>query len=464
MDTNGTTEPGLKENRTSVNGTHCGFKVLVGTLVHSTREDPMVILTDKALGVLHSKIKFVAEADQLEELQTQYGFPDSAVTRLSNRQFVMPGLIDTHIHASQFPNNGLKMDLPLLEWLQKYTFPTEATFADVKFASHVYPRVVDRTLRNGTTTASYFATAHLEATKILANAVATRGQRALVGKVNMLHNCPPNYREDSVEQSIQETEQFITYVNNMKNPLVSAIVTPRFAPTCTDDQLTELGQLAAQHSTHIQTHMSETRPEVAWVKELFPHRTNYCDVYHQAGLLTRKTILAHCIWLSEEELELMSRMEVGVSHCPSSNLNLISGLCDVRKLLHHGIKVSLGTDCSGGNSASILDSLRRALHVSRCLTIHDSDQHPDPLTLREAFRLATLGGAQVVDMEDRIGNLEVGKEFDALVIDTQATGSPLDIFDKDKEPDLVEKFLYNGDDRNIVQVFVAGRCVVQNSE
>lgn len=417
----------------------------------------MAILENMAIGVCNGKIEFVTSATDLEALKCERGISDDSIIALTSSQFLMPGLVDAHLHAPQFPNNGIHLDLPLLEWLQNFTFPTEAKFADEKFARAVYAKAVDRVLRCGTTTASYFASMHLEATKILSDIILERGQRALVGKVNMMVNCPDYYRELSVEDSVKKTEEFILYVRSLKSPLVQPIVTPRFAPTCPRDQLERLGQLAAKHQCHIQSHLCESRAEKAWVKDLFPGTKNYAEVYDSTGLLTEKTVMAHCVYLDDDEVALVRRGGTGVAHCPNSNLSLRSGICNVKRLLKEGLKVGLGTDCSGGFSASILDSLRQAVLVSKALSAMSDSPH---LTLEESFRLATLGGAKVLHMSDRIGNFEPGKEFDALLVDVEAKGTPLDIFPEDTTEEKIQKFLYNGDDRNILQVFVAGRKVV----
>lgn len=417
----------------------------------------MAILENMAIGVCNGKIEFVASATDLEAHKSERGISDDNIIALTSSQFLMPGLVDAHLHAPQFPNNGIHLDLPLLEWLQNFTFPTEAKFADEKFARAVYAKAVDRVLRCGTTTASYFASMHLEATKILSDIILERGQRALVGKVNMMVNCPDYYRELSVEDSVKKTEEFILYVRSLKSPLIQPIVTPRFAPTCPRDQLERLGQLAAKHQCHIQSHLCESRAEKAWVKDLFPGTKNYAEVYDSTGLLTEKTVMAHCVYLDDDEVALVRRGGTGVAHCPNSNLSLRSGICNVKRLLKEGLKVGLGTDCSGGFSASILDSLRQAVLVSKALSSMSDSPH---LTLEESFRLATLGGAKVLHMSDRIGNFEPGKEFDALLVDVEAKGTPLDIFPEDTTEEKIQKFLYNGDDRNILQVFVAGRKVV----
>ncbi|KAG7170881.1 Guanine deaminase-like 1 [Homarus americanus] len=449
----------IMENCQSKLRARSDMEVFVGTFVHSTEDSPMVVLTDMVMGVLNTKIEFMESLEELDHLKAEYGFTDSNIHYMTPSQFMMPGMIDTHIHASQFPNNGVAMDLPLLEWLQTYTFPTEANFSDTLFAREVYSKVVERLLRNGTTTAAYFGTIHLEGSKILADVVHDKGQRALIGKVNMMRNCPEYYRELSVQESIKDTEEFIRYIRSIQSPLVQPIVTPRFAPTCPEDQLASLGQLAVRYGCHIQSHLCETQPECNWVKELFPWAKSYTDVYDSMRLLSEKSIMAHCIWLADEEIYTLRERGVGIAHCPNSNISIRSGLCDIRRLLNHGLKVGLGTDCSGGYSSSMLDALRQALQVSNVLAL-DRDQDYQRLTFKEAFRMATLGGAKVLNMEDRIGNFEIDKEFDALLIDVSAPGSAVDIFSKDTIEDKIQKFLYTGDDRNIARVYVAGHRIL----
>ncbi|KAK7086412.1 hypothetical protein SK128_028165 [Halocaridina rubra] len=449
----------IMENCQSKLRARSDMEVFVGVFVHSTDETPMIILTDMVMGVLNTKIEFMESIEELDHLKAEYGFTDSNIHYMTANQFMMPGLIDTHIHASQFPNNGVAMDLPLLEWLQTYTFPTEANFSDTLFAREVYSKVVERLLRNGTTTAAYFGTIHLEGSKILADVVHDKGQRALIGKVNMMRNCPEYYRELSVHESIKDTEEFIRYVKGIQSPLVQPIVTPRFAPTCPEDQLASLGQLAVKYGCHIQSHLGETQPECNWVKELFPWAKSYTDVYDSMRLLSEKSVMAHCIWLTDDEIYILHERGVGVSHCPNSNISIRSGLCDVRRLMNHGLKVGLGTDCSGGYSSSVLDALRHTLQVSNVLAL-DRDQDYQRITFKEAFRMATLGGAKVLNMEDRIGNFEIDKEFDALLIDVSAPGSAVDVFSKDTIEDKIQKFLYSGDDRNIARVYVAGHRIL----
>ncbi|KAM9508878.1 guanine deaminase isoform 4-T4 [Guaruba guarouba] len=304
----------------------------------------------------------------------------------AGREFFMPGMVDTHIHAPQYSFAGTRVDLPLLQWLTTYTFPTEAKYKDSDFAEEVYTRVVRRTLKNGTTTACYFATIHTDTSLLLAEIIDKFGQRAFVGKVCMdMNDSVPQYKE-TTEDSVQETERFVQ------------------------------------------------------------------------ELLEKKTVMAHACYLSEEELKLFSLRGAAISHCPNSNFSLRSGVLNVQKVLKNNVKLGLGTDIAGGYSASMLDAIRKAMMASNGLQVNKVNE--TGLTLEEAFQLATLGGSQALGLDDVIGNFEVGKEFDALLINTKASDSPFDLFSADNFEDTLQKFLYLGDDRNISEVYVAGKQVV----
>lgn len=384
--------------------------------------------------------------------------------------FFFPGFIDTHIHASQYPNVGIFGDSTLLDWLNKYTFPLESSLEDTKLAKEVYSKVVDRTLENGTTTATYYATIHADATGVLADEALSKNQRAFIGRVCMVQHSPDFYRHTEDEAKIEETK-LIEHIRKIDPgyEIVSPIITPRFAPSCTENMLKWLGDLAKKEQLPVQTHVSENHDEIKWVGELFPEADSYTDVYHRAGLLNEKTVLAHAVHLSEAEKNLIKTQEAGISHCPISNSSISSGLAPVRSLLNKGIKVGLGTDISGGYSPSILEVARQALLVSRELA-HFTKNDEDKLSVAEVLYLATVGGAKVCGLEDKVGNFAVGKKWDAQHIDILTKGSRIDIFPwtapKDKYVLLdyyVQKWLFLGDDRNCRQVWVAGKSVVDKS-
>ncbi|KAI0211152.1 Guanine deaminase [Lamellibrachia satsuma] len=367
------------------------------------------------------------------------------------------------------------LDLPLLEWLPRYTFPLEASFGDVTFAAAAYRKVVTRLLKNGTTTACYFATIHTEGTLQLCDIIEDVGQRAFVGKVCMDQHAPGYYVEDTAK-SVSDTERFVQNVLNRKNELLQPVVTPRFAVSATQELMTQLARVASKYGVRVQvampqylailgqtydSHLSESPGECKLISSMFPDAKHYTEVYKTAGLLNAKTVMAHCNHLSDDEVDLIKQTSTGVAHCPNSNISVQSGLCDVRRLLDKEIKVGLGTDVSGGYSPSMLDAIRYTAQTSNILSV-SRDEHYTRLDYREAFRLATLGGSQVLGIEDRVGNFIVGKEFDVLRINPSVANSPFDIFDKDTVDDMIQKFFYLGDDRNIVEVFVAGQRVLPN--
>ncbi|KAF1664777.1 Guanine deaminase, partial [Aptenodytes patagonicus] len=392
--------------------------VFRGTFVHSVPSAPMKILHGHLLGVDDSgTIAFLEQTDQQEQLAKKWGFKTSDIRELSNHEFFMPGMVDTHIHAPQYSFTGTRVDLPLLEWLTTYTYPTEAKYKDSDFAEEVYTRVVRRTLKNGTTTACYFATIYTDTSLLLAEIIDKFGQRAFVGKVCMdMNDSVPQYKENTAD-SVQETER------------VQPVITPRFGPSCTEDLLCALGNLAQARDLHVQSHISENEEELKLVENMFPAYQNYTELYDKNKLLTSKTVMAHACYLSEEELKLFSLRGAAISHCPNSNFSLRSGVLNVQKVLKHNVKLGLGTDVAGGYSASMLDAIRKTMIASNSLQINKINE--TGLRLEDAFQLATLGGSQALGLDDVIGNFEVGKEFDALLINTKASDSPFDLFSAD---------------------------------
>lgn len=344
----------------------------------------------------------------------------------------------------------------------------ESSFSSLTNAQRIYNRVVSRTLAHGTTTACYYATVHVPATNLLADICLARGQRAFVGRVCMDRMSPEYYRDESVESAIRDTEACIAHIRSIDADfsLVTPVITPRFAPSCTDACLAELGKLHQRTGVPVQTHVSENKGEIALVKELFPHSESYTHVYDESGLLTEKTILAHAVHLSEEERSLIKKRDAKISHCPASNTAITSGAARVRELLDRGITVGLGTDVSGGYSPSVLEEARQAILVSRHVAMTDGDAAK--LSTEEALYLATRGGAKVVGLEDKIGGFEVGMDWDAQMIALGTVGDegdllpsegPVDIFGKESWSDRVAKWVYNGDDRNTRAVWVKGKLV-----
>ena len=432
------------------------MKVIQGLLV-DCRQDWSLRAEEGVLVIENVKIIQRTSKEHLDKVLKKFNISANDVIHLSNSEFIMPGLIDTHTHASQFPNIGIGMELTLLDWLKTYTFPTEAGLAKNERAAEVYSRCVRSTLDAGTTTAVYFATIHKDTSVLLADICSKMGQRAFVGKVNMDRNSPENYCEDT-EDSLADTVAFVDSVARLGSELVTPMITPRFVPSCSRQLMTDLGRLASKRGLGVQTHLSENRPECEWVKELEPDCDNYTQVYLRCGLLGPRTILAHCVHLAEEEVSTLREAGAGVAHCPNSNFSLKSGVCDVRRLQKAGVKVGLGTDASGGFSPTILNAMRTAVTASNSLTFDRPNY--SPLGFSDVIYLATRGGASLLDMTASLGALEPGMMADILRVDMDAHSNTR-LFGTESFKDIVSKFVFLADDRNIRNVWVAGKLVKQ---
>jgi guanine deaminase len=284
---------------------------------------------------------------------------------------------------------------------------------------------------------------------------------------------PDYYRDESTADTIAKTKECIEHIKTIdpEHKLITPIITPRFAPACTVDCLKALGTLHAETGFPCQTHISENKPEVELVKKLFPESESYTHVYDDAGLLTDKMILAHAVHLTPDEVDLVKKRNAKISHCPSSNTALTSGCARVRKLMDKGIDVGLGTDVSGGFSASILEVARQTIWVSRYVAMLEGDAAK--LTVEDALYLATRGGAKVVNLDHRIGGFEVGMDWDAQYITLNPVDHeadlhhehepPVDIFGWEEWEDQIHKWVYGGDDRNTAAVWVKGRLVHSTS-
>lgn len=430
-------------------------------LIHSLDLNNLQILENKTVLINQDTGIIEKICNNIDEINSQFSIINAKYYQLKSTEFLMPGLIDTHCHAPQFFFAGTGLDLPLLEWLDKYTFPCESKFKDLNFAKKVYEKSVKSHLNCGTTTICFFGTIHLEATKLLVDIVEKSGMRGFVGKVCMDRNSPDWYREDT-EKSLEDTSCFIDYVLSKQNPNLKPVITPRFAPTCTSQLMLSLAKSSETHNIPIQTHLSENVNETKWVKELFSNES-YTAVYDTHHLLNERTVLAHCIHLEDDELDLIKKRGAGISHCPTSNTSLQSGIMATRKYLSKGLKIGLGTDVAGGFTPSIIQVIRECIGVSKLYkSLVKNDE--EPISLPEAFYLATMGGAQLLGLENKIGNFSEGKEFDALLIDfnniTNNSHDELIFSDDYSLREIFEKFIYLGDDRNIKEIYVKGARIV----
>lgn len=406
---------------------------IVGSLIHSVKFGQLETI---AHGAVIFNGSLITQVVDLEKNPTALEGISEVIDH--SGKIIIPGLIDAHCHAPQYVFSGTGMDLPLLEWLNKYTFPTESRFKDAQFARFAYEKAVKRHMKCGTTFAAYYATIHLDASKVLVEVIQSLGQRAFVGKVNMDRNSPDFYVENT-DGGCAEAEEFVRFVlngsemgrklvdivdstsksmteetmeqaaaaatpvassaviaavgsstagpvspswfesrptllNKASAPLVLPIVTPRFVPTCTPAMMNKLGLISYKYGVPVQSHLSESNGEIEWVKALHPECTTYAGVYNKYHLLHSATIMGHCCFSTKEERAVMKRANTAAVHCASSNFNLNSGVMDVRLFLADGIKVGLGTDVAGGHSASMLDCMRQTLVASRVVGFEQRDK------------------------------------------------------------------------------------------
>ena len=361
-------------------------------------------------------------------------------------KLLIPAMNDMHVHAPQVHNQGVAMDLELLPWLQNYTFPEESKYADVEYAERMYRRFLHTQWLFGTMRSVVFGTVHTESTRKLMKLYQEAGMGAMVGKVAMNRNCPDALCE-GVEAAVEGNEQIIAEFGDADG-LVRPIITPRFVPSCTPELLKACGELAAKYQLPVQSHLSENTSEIAWVQDLEKESASYGDAYYRYGLFGQTpTIMAHCVWTSGSELELMKRNKVMVAHCPTSNFNLSSGMAPLRTFLDEGLPIGLGSDISGGHDLNMFRMLVYAIQVSKMHYQLDHDKAF--LTLSEVFWIATKSAGSFFG---KVGSFEPGYEFDALVIDDSVL-YPAEYSLQHR----LERFIYLGDDRQIVHRFCRGQ-------
>ena len=321
---------------------------------------------------------------------------------------IIPGMVDLHLHAPQYAYRGTKMDLPLLDWLNSNTFPEEAKYEDMNYAKAAYKNFVEDLKESPTTRAVIFATLHKEATLCLMDLLEKSGLETMVGKVNMDRNSPDYLTEHSAEEALENTRNWLQAIPKEYRHC-HPILTPRFTPTCSDALMEGLGKIKEEKGIPLQSHLSENKAEIAWVKELCPGTKNYGESYDRYGLL-QHSVMAHCVHTREDELELLKERECYICHCPQSNTNLQSGVAPVKHFLEKGAKLGLGTDIAGGANLSMFRAITDAIHASKlrsCLLLEDA-----AITLEEAFYMASLSGGGFFG---KAGSFLSGYEADFLV-------------------------------------------------
>ena len=412
--------------------------------------------------ICRGDVVYAAEPGKLSVFPESYvivkdGFVDAVLPALPEeyagaavtdygRGLIIPAFSDLHIHASQFLQRGLGMDRLLFDWLKDYTFPQEARFADLAYAERVYRLAVDSMVRHGTLHSAVFTTLHYEASDLLFRLLDERGLYAYVGKVNMDRNSPP-YLTESTADALRDTERFLA--EHTFSRTVKPILTPRFAPTCTEELLKGLGRLAKKYSCGVQTHLVESLEEAKSAVELFPGVSCDAEIYERCGLLDGgPSIFAHVIFPSGRDFDILKRCGSIAVHCPDATANITAGIMPAAFLLQEGLPIALGTDIGSGAETAVYRQVARAVQLSKLKEFFEPFGNAR-ISFAQAFYMATKGGGAVFD---RVGSLEPGYRFHALVLSgIEDEGFPL------SPEERLERFCYAGDDRNIIARYLDGK-------
>lgn len=372
-------------------------------------------------------------------------YSDCEIQDYGNR-LIIPGFYDLHVHSGQYSQCGVGMDLPLLQWLKKYTYQSEKRCENPSYARRLYEKFSHDLLRYGTLGAVVFSTTSYEGTEILFEEFLRTGIRGYIGMVEMERNAPEFIIKD-LDYTMEMIESLINEYND--NRLVKAIITPRFAPTSTKEGLRRLGELAKKYSVPVQSHLDESQEEVEWVRSLY--KKDYASVYDEFGLYgDTPTLMAHGVYMTDEEIDLTRDNGVILVHCPDSNINLSSGIMHSKELIEKGVRLGLGTDMAGGHKLFMGEVIVRAIQLSKLLTLQEGMSNK-PLTFSEAFYMSTVVGGGFFG---RMGKLKSGYELDCLIIDDDQLY--IEIYSIE---DRLSKFIYTGDDRWILDRYVSGKIL-----
>jgi len=407
------------------------MKLFKGNIIYTKTKESFEILENGFILEKNGRIQDIG-LDLLEK------YPNAEFKDCSGH-LLIPGLVDLHFHAVQYGNLGIGLDEELLDWLNTYTFKEEEKFSDLVYAETIFREAIKDIIHSGTTRIVFFSSIHEEATRLLTDLCEEYHLSAYVGKVNMDRNASEGLLESS-KTSFEITKKLLEETHQ-------AIITPRFVPSCTKGLMMSLGELA-QKGYPVQTHISENENEIEWVKSLHPEAKNYLDVYDQCGLVTDRTILAHCVFCTDEEKEVINNRGAYVAHCPAANFNLTSGIMNVKDYINKGIKVGLGTDVGAGHTPSIRNIIVEAIKMSKVNNILNREE--DILSFSEAFYLATKGGGNYFG---NVGSFEVGYDFDLLVIkpDDLSLSRGINCLEQ------LQRFIYAGHNEMIIESYCQGK-------
>jgi len=360
------------------------------------------------------------------------------------RHLIIPGLVDCHLHLPQLDCRG-KHGATLLDWLNCYIFPAEKSFKDIRVVDDVGKRFFKKLILNGTTTAAIYITVHASATDHAFKLAKACGVRAIIGKVMMDQNSPDGLKEDTT-RSIKQSEELAAKWHGAAGGRLRYAFTPRFAPTCSKDLLSEVGKMIQKTGTYLQSHIAETKEENEKVKELFPEYSDPFSVFERTGCVGPKTILGHAIYLSDDEYRRMAATGTKIAHCPTSNFFLKSGWMPISRVEKAGVTYGLGTDVGAGTSMSLFTEMRHA----------DFTQLETSMSPVKALYHATLGGAKTLSMEAGIGNFEAGKYADFLELDIRQIDYHYRLSELTTD-EVLSLLMYRGDGRVVQSTYVAGK-------
>ena len=419
------------------------IKILKGDIVYALSSENTMFIEDGFLVIKDGLVE-----DAYKELPSKYLTED---IEDYTGKIIMPGMIDLHVHAPQYSFRGLGMDLELIDWLNTYTFKEESKYKDIEYAKEAYKIYVDDLVKSTTTRACIFGTVHKEATISLMELLEETGLKTQVGKVNMDRESPNYYIDRSAKESAEETIDLIERTKHLKN--TKPIITPRFVPTCSDELMMRLAKVREEYDLAVQSHLSENLKEIEWVKELNKKSKSYGDAYDMFGLFggDYKAIMAHCVYSDDEEMNLMKKNNVYVAHCPDSNTNLASGIAPIKKYMRNGVSVGLGSDVAAGYSISMFKAIVDVIQASKLYWRLIDDSYT-PLSVGEAFYLATLGGGSFFG---KVGTFKKGYEADIIVLDDSSIKCPYKL----KLEERFERVFYLSNEDNLVSKYVAGKQV-----
>lgn len=413
--------------------------------------------------VLHGNILTVPSLGELNAVKDGYvvlnaageieGVFETLPERYRNGQLadygdalIMQAFCDMHLHAPQYPMLGMGMDLPLLDWLNTYTFRTEARFSDPEYARMHYRKLAERLVGYGTTRVCMFSSIHADATLILMEELERAGISGYVGKVNMDRNSPDYYCE-TTEESKRETLRWLDACDRFSR--IRPMITPRFTPSCSDGLMEWLGALANERNLPVQSHLSENTSEIAWVRELHPDCAQYWETYEKYGLWKGDTLMAHCVHSDPREREAIKAHGVTVVHCADSNTNLVSGVAPIRTMLDEGLNVVLGSDIAGGAHLSMLNVIQMSIRASKYKRIESGFETPF-LSVAEGYYLGTTAGAQYFGTKP---GFQKGDKLHAVVIDDREYPDTARLTLRER----FDRAVYIAEPKDIVAVYGEGK-------